>query len=437
MTVDVSTALQPRLDPEAHLEPLHEDVVRATLPLVGAHIDEIAPTFYRRMFSARPDLLTDTFNRGNQAQGAQQKALAASVATYATLLVTPDAPSPREMLGRIGHKHASLGITEDQYGIVHEHLMAAIVEVLGEETVTAEIGAAWSAVYWHMAATLIAFEHELYASAEVAPGDVHREAVVVRRALESSSVASYVLAAPEGSDPLPDFVPGQYTSIGVHLSDGARQRRQYSLSDAPGEGRWRITVRRVDAAEADPCGEVSSWIHSQVREGDRLQVTLPYGDLALDTRSEEPVVLISNGIGLTPMLGMLRHLAVAQPHRQVSVLHADREASDSAHLDELVETVSALPADAGSQLALWFSAAAESPVLSTEGAAVGAGPQVSVTEGRMTIQARHLPSGARVYLCGSEGFLLSVRDQLQDLGIEEERVSFELFSPNDWLLPVG
>jgi nitric oxide dioxygenase len=121
--------------------------VRATLPLVGEHIEEIAPVFYRRMFTAHPELLRDTFNRGNQAQGAQQKALAASVATYATLLVTPDAPSPAALLSRIGHKHVSLGITEEQYGIVHEHLMAAIVEVLGADVVTGDVAAAWDAVY--------------------------------------------------------------------------------------------------------------------------------------------------------------------------------------------------------------------------------------------------------------------------------------------------
>lgn len=431
MTVDVSTALRPRLDPEARLEPIHEEVVRATLPLVGAHIDEIAPNFYQRMFRAHPDLLTHTFNRGNQAQGAQQKALAASVATYATLLVTPDSPSPREMLGRIGHRHASLGILEEQYPIVHEHLMDAITEVLGEDTVTDEVAAAWSAVYWHMASTLIDFERELYASGGVAPGDVYVEAVVTRRVQESSTVASFELTAPEGAKPLPDFIPGQYTSVGVRLPDGARQLRQYSLSDAPGEGRWRITVRRLDAADPDPQGEVSSWIHAHVREGDRLQVTLPYGDLALDTGCEDPVVLISNGIGVTPLLGMLRHLAAAQPHRQVCVLHADREAGDTAHLQELVQTVADLPAAAGSQLSLWFPADTTVPI------EIAAAQRVTVQAGRMTITQEHLPADAQVYLCGSDRFLQSAREQLSALGIEEERVSLELFSPNDWLLPVA
>ena len=84
------------------------------------------------------------------------------------------------MLGRIAHKHASLGITEDQYPIVHEHLFAAIVEILGD-AVTPEVAAAWDEVYWHMANALIAIEKELYAATGVADGDVWRTLVVRRR----------------------------------------------------------------------------------------------------------------------------------------------------------------------------------------------------------------------------------------------------------------
>src|SRR5699024_148668 len=106
--------------------------VRETLPVVGAAIGDITPIFYKRMFTARPDLLRDLFNRGNQAQGEQQKALAGAIAAYASLLVSDDAPNIDAMMSRIANKHASLGITEDQYPIVYEHLFAAIGEVLGD-----------------------------------------------------------------------------------------------------------------------------------------------------------------------------------------------------------------------------------------------------------------------------------------------------------------
>lgn len=154
----------------AELDPGHAEAIRATLPLVGAHIDQITPLFYAKMFAAHPELLRDRFNRGNQTQGAQQRALAASIATFAAHLVDPALPHPRELLSRIGHKHASLGVTAAEYHIVHEHLFAAIVEVLGAETVTAEVAAAWDRVYWLMATTLIDLEAKLYAEAGVAPG---------------------------------------------------------------------------------------------------------------------------------------------------------------------------------------------------------------------------------------------------------------------------
>lgn len=432
MSVALPAVRTPQLDVEERLAPALEQTVRETLPLVGAHIDEIAPCFYRRMFAAHPELLRDTFNRGNQAQGAQQKALAASVATYATLLVDPEAPAPRELLSRIGHKHVSLGITEDQYDIVHEHLMAAIVEVLGEDVVSAEVAAAWDAVYWHMARTLISFEKDLYAAAGVAAGDVFREAVVVRRTEESSRVVSFDLAAGEGEEPLRDFVPGQYISVGVVLPDGARQLRQYSLSDAPGEGRWRISVAREEGIDGAPRGEVSNHLQDTLREGDHLQVTLPAGDLALDTGSTAPVVLVSAGIGVTPMLGMLRHIAAAQPEREVVVLHADGRADDAALVPELLDTVASLPEHSGSRAHLWFSRS-----LAADPLAGRADPRLAVRGGRMLIAAEHLPAGAEIYLCGSSAFLRGAREQLLAAGAVEERLHVELFAPNDWLLPTA
>lgn len=415
------------LEIHERLDPAHEETVRATLPLVGAHIEQIAPTFYGRMFAAHPELLRDTFNRGNQAQGAQQKALAASVATYATLLVDPDGPSPREMLGRIGHKHASLGITEDQYGIVHEHLMAAIVEVLGADVVTTDVAAAWDAVYWHMARTLIDFEHELYRGADVAPGDVFRTVRVAERVDESRTVASFVLEAREGDPELGGFVPGQYVSVGVHLPDGARQLRQYSLSDAPGDGRWRISVKRIDGVDGTPDGEVSSFLHETLEAGDELQVTLPFGDLTLDTASKAPVVLVSAGIGATPILGMARHLAAHQPGRTAVVAHADVSAEQAALVEELAGAVEVLARETPSALHLWFERGTEH----TE--SLPGSPRVRA--GRMDLTGLELPADAEIYLCGGSGFLQAVRGQLREAGADEARVHYELFSPNDWLLP--
>jgi nitric oxide dioxygenase len=107
------------------------DAIRATLPAVGAAIGDITPLFYQRMFAAHPELERDLFNRGNQAQGDQQLALAGAIAAYATMLVPENAPNPKDILARIANKHASLGITPDQYAIVHKYLFRGNCGSLG------------------------------------------------------------------------------------------------------------------------------------------------------------------------------------------------------------------------------------------------------------------------------------------------------------------
>lgn len=416
------TTLESILAHPRQLSDEHAAVIRETLPVIGAHIDEITPVFYRTMFGKHPELLRDTFNRGNQQLGAQQRALAASIATFATLLV--DGKSPVDMLSRIGHKHASLGITPDQYQVVHDYLFAAIVEVLGE-AVTPEVAAAWDEVYWIMAAVLVDFEAALYTEAQVEPGDVFRSATVIARQDVTDSVAVVTLGGPDGQ-PLPDFRPGQYTSVGVVLPDGARQLRQYSLSTAPGDGTWRIGVRRVDAVTGCPAGEVSGWLHADAQVGTTLQVTLPFGDLILDAagigadQDGAPVVLCSAGIGITPMLGMIAHLAATEDPRRVLVLHADRSPDQHVLADEVIGESSLL---ADGEVHTWYE----------QGADTVSGPG-AVHDGVMDLATVEIPEGAHVYLCGSTGFLQALRPAFLGAGVPEERLHAELFAPNDWLV---
>ncbi|MGK2868113.1 MAG: globin domain-containing protein [Mycobacterium sp.] len=376
--------------PAQDLEPAHAEMITATLPLVGANIDAITRSFYQRLFEAHPSLLRNLFNRGNQAQGAQQRALAAAIATFATHLVNPDLPHPAELLSRIGHKHASLGITADQYPIVHEHLFAAIVEVLGADTVTAEVAEAWDRVYWIMADTLIDMERALYAEAGVSDGDVYRRAQVISRVDDPSGA---ILVTVGGLDI--DFAAGQYVSVGVTLPDGARQLRQYSLVNKAGNGELTFAVK--------PAGEVSGWIRDNLRVGDQLDVTLPFGDLPAPPPGV-PLVLISAGIGITPMIGILETLP---SDARVQVLHADR--SDQTHplRGRQHELVAQLP---HATLQLWYED----------------------REGLLSLDGIELPEGAEVYLCGADGFVRAVREQLAGRGVA--RVHCELFSPNDWML---
>ncbi|MGE2692198.1 globin domain-containing protein [Mycolicibacterium pulveris] len=397
------------------LEPQHVEIVSATLPLVGAHIDEITAEFYRRMFENHPELLRNLFNRGNQAQGAQQRALAASIATFAAHLVDPDLPHPADLLSRIGHKHASLGITADQYPIVHDNLFAAIVAVLGADTVTDDVAAAWDRVYWIMAQTLIDMEHELYTAAGVADGDVYRRARVVSR-VDDPSGAVLLTVRPDGN-PITGFLPGQYVSVGVTMPDGARQLRQYSLVNKPGTAELTFAVKPVGATPDQPAGEVSTWIAANVCVGDILDVTVPFGDLPAPA-GDQPLVLISAGIGITPMIGILEFLAADAPSTAVQVLHADR--SDQSHplRERQHELLAAL---LNASLDIWY-----------EDGLTGGAPGVHA--GLLTLDGIELPAAADVYLCGNNGFVQAVRTQLMARGVPAARVHSELFSPNDWLL---
>ena len=316
-------------------------IVRATLPAVGAHLTTITELFYRHMFEERPELLRTLFNRANQASGAQREALAGAVAAFATVLVERPDERPDAVLGRIAHKHASLGITPDQYTLVGRHLLGAVAEVLGD-AVTPEVAAAWDEVYWLMANALIAMEARLYAEARVDNGDVWREMEIAERTEESADAASFVLRRPDGL-PTGSFLPGQYVSVQVELPDGAQQIRQYSLSTAPDRKTWRITVKRERSADgSSPDGEVSTWLHSHARAGDTLRVSLPFGDLILPD-GDGPIVLASAGIGVTPMLSMLDHLARTSSSRQVTVLHADRSPPHQPHHPQHTRHLTPLP----------------------------------------------------------------------------------------------
>ncbi|WP_077797369.1 globin domain-containing protein [Streptomyces sp. JHA26] len=387
-------------------------VVRATLPAVGAAIGDITELFYRKLFDAHPELLRDLFNRGNQANGEQQKALAGSIAAFAGMLLERPDARPDAMLSRIAHKHASLGVTSDQYKIVHHHLFAAIAEVLGD-AVTPEVAAAWDEVYWLMANALIAVEARLYQEAEVAEGQVWRRTEIVERREESPDAVSFVLR-PADDRPVRPFRPGQYVSVRSELPDGSHQIRQYSLSAAPGRSDRRITVKRVQGG-GRPDGEVSSWLHATAREGDVLTVSEPFGDLAL-TEGDGPLLLVSAGIGVTPMLAMLDHLAATGSSRPVTVVHADRTPADHAHRQEQLDLIGALP---DARLHLWYEEPGDQA------------PRASA--GLVDVDVLDLPEGLTVYLCGPVPFMRAVRGDLLRRGVPAEAVHYEVFGPDLWL----
>ena len=396
------------------LSDLNRPVVEATLPVVGEHIGEIAQRFYRHMFAEHPELLDGTFNRGNQARGEQQQALAGSVAAFASSLVkTPDR-APQNLLSRIAHKHASLGIRAEQYQVVHDNLMWAIVDVLGD-AVTPEVAAAWDEVYWLMANALINQERGLYSARGVRPETVWRPWTVDRKIRETPDVVTFVVRRVDDRL-VKTSLPGQYVTVRLTMPDGVLQPRQYSLTRADDGEHRQFSVKRVHGG-GKPDGEVSTMLHDRVDVGDELILSLPYGDVVLDDGGR-PVVFASAGMGIAPMAGMLSHLAAARSGLPITLLHADLDEASFALRRQVVTDVLALP---NATLHLWY-----------EGGAHSIEPVAGVHAGTMDLAAVDLPDNATYYLCGPLPFMQAVRSALIERGVAPADIQYEVFGPDLW-----
>jgi len=383
------------------------EVVRATLPAVRDHAVEITSAFYPSLFAAHPELL-DLFNEGNQAGGQQRVALASAVVAFAGHLVDRDAAGPGAapfdaVAERIAHKHVSLGIRPEQYPVVGRHLLGAVAAVLGD-AVTPRVAAAWDEVYQLLARRLVDAEARLYRRGGIDPGALWRRWRVAKRRDEAVDAVSFTLV-PDDGGAVPDFTPGQYVSVAVDLPGGHRQPRQYSLSQAPGGDALRITVRRVRGVGGAPDGAVSGHLHDHVHPDHVLLVGPPAGEHTLEPGTS-PVLLVSAGIGITPMVSMLDHLARTQPTRHVVLVHGERSPERHPLRVEVDQLASALT---HVEQRTWYER----------------GPG----GGLVDVDAIPLPPGATAHLCGPVPFMRHVRAGLLRRGVPAARIRYEVFGP--------
>lgn len=375
-------------------------IIEATLPLVGSRIGTITVDFYNRLFASHPELLDGLFSRSNQRSGDQQRALAGSIAAFATHLINNPDTLPEKVLSRIAHKHASLGITEDQYGVVYEHLFAAIAADLSE-VITPEIAEAWTEVYWLMADALIKLEKDLYAAQ--ANDKMWMPWRVTSKEPAGTDAMTFTLE-PADQTPVTAAKPGQYVSVKVQLLDGLRQVRQYSLSGDTG-------TRRVFTTKLNDGGEVSTALHTGVEPGDVLEISNPYGEITLK-EGDSPVILASAGIGCTPTASILRALAQTGTDRQVLVLHAEKTMENWALSGQMKADAATINAD----LKLWLET-----------------PHASAAQGFMSLREVDMPADASLHLCGPLPFMKKIRDEAIDAGIPATRIHYEVFGPDVWL----
>jgi nitric oxide dioxygenase len=391
------------------------DIVKSTAPVLAQHGYAIIQRFYQRLFEAHPEL-KNLFNMRHQERGEQQRALAQAVYAYATHIENLDAL--QSAVSRITHKHASLCVKPEQYPVVGKNLLAAIKEELGSAA-TDEIIAAWAEAYQQLADILIKVEAELYREAASRPGgwEGWRNFVVRQKQEESEVITSFVLE-PEDGKPVADFKPGQYVSVVVDVPRlGLQQIRQYSLSDAPNGRTFRISVKRESGeGVAEMAGYVSNLLHDYLDEGDLVKVTPPFGDFYIHLDATTPVVLISAGVGLTPMMSML-NAVLNETERQVVFIHAARNSAVHAMRDHLREAAEKHPR---LKTFVFYNEPLAEDVEGTDYDYPG------LADLNLISKSALLPN-ADYYLCGPIPFMRMQIDALATLGVDESRIHYEVF----------
>lgn len=386
-------------------------LVQATVPLLRAQGESITRHFYQLLFRNHPEV-RGFFNESHQAAGTQARALAGAVLAFAEHIERLDALAG--MLPRIVQKHAALGVRPEHYPVVGGCLLQAIREVLGEELATEPVIAAWAEAYQALAGMLIAAEEAVYQANEARPGGWRgtRQLRIVQRVQESEEITSFHLAPVDGGR-LPDFMPGQYLTLVLDI-DGQQLRRHYSLSAAPGQAHWRISVKR------EPGGRASNWLHDHAVVGTELAVQAPGGDFVLDTQApvQRPLVLVTGGVGITPAVCMLE--AVAASGRPIRFVHAARHGGVHAFRERVRELAARHP-----QVQTLFVYDQPRP-----------GDQPDA-QGRLTAEllARQLPADRDVdlYFIGPKPFMQAVYTMGRALGVPAERLRYEFFGPQEAL----
>ncbi|KAI0466096.1 globin-like protein [Xylaria cf. heliscus] len=397
----------------APLTPSQIAVVKATAPVLKEHGETITTLFYNNMLGANPEL-RNIFNEANQIGGAQPRALAAAVFAYATYV--DDLGKLGAAVERIAHKHASLNVQPDQYAIVGKFLLEAVATVLGDAC-TPEIAEAWTAAYGVLAEIFINREHQIYVAFENWTG--WRRFKIQKKVVESSEITSFHLA-PEDGVALPQFLPGQYISLQLYIPRlGIRQPRQYSLSNAPGSDYYRISVKKESGEQMEIPGLISNMLHDEFNEGDVVELTHPTGEFFVRTDEATPIVLISAGVGITPIISILNSAVAAGSSRKISLIHGVRSSEVCAFAD-ILKRASEKP---NIQATVFLSTLKENEVRGVDYDFEGRVNLEKVNPERLLTN----DSTAHYYVCGPTSFMTDIQQYLIGQGVDQDRVHLEIF----------
>jgi len=404
-------------------------IVRATIPALKDHGERITTTFYHNMLQAHPEL-HNIFNDVNIANARQPRALTAVILRFAADINNISELIPR--LERMCNKHCSLGIKPEHYKIVGKYLIDAFSEVLGP-AMTPEARLAWDKAYWVLARMLIGREDQMYRMFKKQGWEGWRKFKIAKKVRETDNVYSFYLTPKDGKA-LPEFLPGQYISVKMEMADqGYVQIRQYALSDAPRPDYYRITIKRDRGMQVRKAGMVmnvnpglvSNVMLDDLQRGDELDVSHPAGEVFLDPYSGVgvPLVLISAGVGVAPMVSILNSVVENQPHRPVSFIHGSQR--DMPFEDHVRRLKQARPNTVS--VNIFKSRLAEAELIGVN----------YEYDARVDLAAVHADDiyldhgAAEYYICGPEQFMVEMSDYLVMQGVSLERVKFSPFSTGE------
>ncbi len=308
------------------LTPVQRNLIKGSLPTLRTHGETVTRYFYASLLKAHPDL-HNIFNSVNQANGRQPRAL------LSVILAFSEAPGhifelvPR--LERVCQKHVSLGVTPEQYDLIGEYLLKAFAAVL-DGAWTPQLAAAWEKAYAMLSRMLISRESQLYREHGAWQG--FRFFKIKKKVAEADDIISFHLKPADGK-PLPEFYPGQYITLRVDVpSIGYLQSRQYSLSEAPRDDHYRISVKRdrgtMGGKGAESCpfnpGLVSNLLIDKFNVGDLVSVSHPAGSFGFNPRDggSSPLVFISAGSGATPLMSIFNTVLDSGDVRPMSWIHS-------------------------------------------------------------------------------------------------------------------
>lgn len=386
-------------------------LVKATVPALEAHGLEIVKEMYSRLFQTAE--IRDLFNQSNQgSEGAQPRALTAAILAYASNIENLAALAPA--VERIAQKHVGLQILPQHYLYVADALLGAIKHVLGDAA-TDDILAAWGEAYWFLANILIGREASIYDEQRQSSGGWNgwRDFRIDSITQESRIIKSFVLLPVDGGPVMP-HKPGQYLTLALDITDHGFVKRNYSISSASNGRSYRITVKQEEG------GIASGWLHNQ-EPGTLIKLAAPAGEFFLPDAPQRPIVLLSGGVGLTPMVAMLEALTQAQSDVPVHFVHGAQDRTTHA----MREHVKGLAQGATATIVTNFH---QSPLRDE------AQSSDYDVEGLITADwlINFTPiATADYYICGPRLFLRAAVSALSLGGVPASRIHYEFFGPAD------